>query len=192
MKVHYTGRKAEISDAQKRKLDRKFRKCQKILGGKHSPEAHVVVNRQRYRFDAEITLRALNHTFVVSGVHVDCFHALLTALDRLEKQIVRSKHKLIDGHRPERQRGQFSPVTQAALTELMRKAADENSGAAAGSPAHIVRSNRVAPKPMTVEEALLQIDELGSDHVTYRDAESGELRVLLRRRDGGLELIEAG
>ena len=45
---------------------------------------------------------------------------------------------------------------------------------------------------MTVEEALLQIDEQDSDQVTYRDAQSGELRVLLRRRDGSLELIEAG
>ena len=191
MKVHYTGRKAEISDAQKRKLANKFRKCQRILGGKHAPEAHVILNRQRHRFEAEITLRALSHTFVVSGSDADCFRALAAALDKLEKQIVRNKHKLIDGHRPERQRGEFSPVTEAALADLVRAGA-EHSGPSTAAPQRIVRSNRVVPKPMTVEEALLQIEELDSDQVTYRDAQSGELRVPLRRRDGSLELIEAG
>ena len=44
---------------------------------------------------------------------------------------------------------------------------------------------------MTVEEAMLQIEELGGEHLTYRDADSGNLRVLLRRRDGRLELSEA-
>ena len=191
MKVHYTGRKAEISDAQKRKIEVKFQKCQKILGRKHAPEAHVILNRQRHRFEAEITLRALSHTFVVSGSDGDCFRALAAAIEKLEKQIVRNKHKLIDGNRPERQRGEFSQVTEAALADLARDA-EANSSPAAESPRRIVRSNRIVPKPMTVEEALIQIDEQGRDQVTYRDAQSGELRVLLRRRDGSLELIEAG
>ena len=191
MKVHYTGRRAEISDAQKRKIEIKFQKCQKIIGRKHAPEAHVILNRQRHGFEAEITLRALSHTFVVSGSHADCFRALAAAIDKLEKQIVRNKHKLIDGNRPERQRGDLSEATEVALADLVR-VAEENSGPATTAPRRIVRSNRVVPKPMTVEEALLQIDEQDSDQVTYRDAQSGELRVLLRRRDGSLELIEAG
>jgi hypothetical protein len=44
---------------------------------------------------------------------------------------------------------------------------------------------------MTVEEAIIQLEEGASDQVTFRDAEGGGLRVLLRRRDGDLELVEA-
>ena len=59
-----------------------------------------------------------------------------------------------------------------------------------GGP-EVLRSNGVEPKPLTLEEAQLQLEQNDHDQVTYRDAESGRICVLLRRRDGNLELVEA-
>ena len=81
-------------------------------------------------------------------------------------------------------------MTEAALADL-GWVAEANASPTAVVPRRIIRSNRVVPKSMAVEEALLQVDEQSRDQVTYRDAQSGELRVLLRRRDDSLELIEA-
>jgi len=71
MKVHYTGRPAPFSESQDRKLEAKFHKCHKVLGLGRDLEAHVTMSRQRHKYDAEITLRALHHTLVVSGSSVD-------------------------------------------------------------------------------------------------------------------------
>ena len=56
----------------------------------------------------------------------------------------------------------------------------------------MITGNGIAPKPLTVEEALIQIEELDRDQLTYRDAENGAVRVLARRRDGNFELVEVG
>ncbi len=179
MKVHYTGRPTRFTETQERKLKVKLSKCHKILGEKHNLEAHVKFSRQRHLYDAEITLRALNHTFVVSSSNVDAFLAVQSATDKLERQAARNKHKLIDvrRHHNQRIRPQIVPA--------------ERPPAASDGSAQLIRNSGVAPKPMTVEEAMIQIEELDRDQLTYRDAESGELRVLLRRRDGKLELVEA-
>ena len=66
MQVHYTGRKANISELEKQKLQRKFDKVHRILGHKLGSEAHVVIKRQRHLYEAEVTLNALSHTLVVT------------------------------------------------------------------------------------------------------------------------------
>ena len=76
------------------------------------------------------------------------------------------------------------------MAEADREARN-HAKANSSAPVRVIRAEGITPKPMTVEGAMLKINETGRDQVTYRDAESGELRVLLRRRDGNFELIEA-
>jgi len=189
MKVHYTIRKADISDTDKEKVQKKFEKLHKVLTSKDGLEAHVILSRQRHFCEAEVTLQALNHTLVVTASNTEPLPALVAAIDKLNKQAIKNKHKLIDGRRPERQRGEPLPAVEAVVNEVER-AADASVPEDDAGP-RVVRSSRVAPKPLTVEEAIIQLEEEDADQVTYRDAETGELRVLLRRRDGGLELVEA-
>ena len=184
MKVSYTDRPTPFTEAQERKLDLKLNKCHKILGKKHNLEAHVKFSRQRHLFDAEITLHALNHTFVVSSSNADAFLAMQSAVDKLERQAARNKHKLIDVRRHPNQRVAPPAATADSSADAQEDGSDRGRE-------QVVRSNSVAPKPMTVEEAIIQIEELDRDHLTYRDAEGGGIRVLLRRRDGRLELVEA-
>ena len=191
MRVHYTGRKADISDKQKQKLQVKFDKIHRILSPKDSLEAHVILSRQRHLCEAEVTLRALSHTLVVTACNAEPLSALLAAVDKLGKQAVKNKHKLIDVRRHERQHGERSPAREATLPETVGEK-QKLPRYGENSRAQVIRSRRVAPKPLTVEEAVMQLDDLDRDQITFRDAESGEMRVLLRRRDGDLELVEAG
>ena len=190
MRVHYTGRNAYVSDLEKQKLQPKFDKVHKILGRRHGSEAHVVVKRQRHLYEAEVTLQALSHTLVVTAATADSFASLLACLDKLEKQAIKNKHRMIDGRRPERQRGEPSPGVVAAMQGASR-AIDNAAGPAHDNGPRVVHSGSVSPKPLTLEGAIMALDEEDRDQVTYRDAESGSLRVLLRRRDGNLELVEA-
>ena len=191
MRIHYTGRNAEVSDEQKQKVQRKFEKVHKILSPKRSLEAHVTLSRQRHLCEAEVTLHALNHTIVVTGTNQEPFLALLAAVDKLEKQAVKNKHKLIDVRRSDRHRGRRFSAEEGAAPD----AGSSKKASGVKSKNHVprvLRSNDIAPKPLSVEGAVLKLEELGRDHLTFRNAEDGRVNVLVRRRDGNLELIEAG
>jgi putative sigma-54 modulation protein len=190
MRVHYTGRNAYISDLQKQKLQKKFDKVHRILGRRHGSEAHVVIKRQRHLYEAEVTLNALSHTLVVTSAMADVFASLTACVDKLEKQAIKNKHRMIDVRRPERQRGEPTPGIEAAIQEASR-VIDRAAGPARSNGPRVVHSNSVAPKPLTLEGAIMALEDEDRDQVTYRDAENGGLRVLLRRRDGNLELVEA-
>jgi hypothetical protein len=70
------------------------------------------------------------------------------------------------------------------------QAIDNAAGPAPSNGPRVVHSSAVEPKPLTLEGAIMALEDKNRDQVTYRDAESGAWRVLLRRRDGNLELIE--
>lgn len=180
MKVHYTGRDIEITDREKKKLQGKFEKIHRILSAGRNLEAHVTLKRQRHRCEVEVTLRALQHTLVVSEVNAHPFTALSAAVDKLEQQAVRNKHKLIEVRRNRMRAARTMP-------EQDREKAPAPSG---DSAPRIIRSNTIHPKPLTVEGACIQLEESENDQITFRDADNGAIRVLLRRRDGALELVE--
>ena len=189
MKVVYTGRNADLSDRERLKIHRKLDKIQRILTRRGGLEAHVTLSRQRHLAEAEVTLRALRHTLVVSASGVSAFSAMHSALEKLEKQAVRNKHKIIDTHRPGRQRDQPSLVVEDSMQRAMPPA---QSVPDQSRKPRIVRSPGVEAKPMTAEEALLELDASQREYVSYRDADTGLVNVLVRRRDGTAELVEGG
>ena len=188
MQVTYTGRNCDLNERDKAKLLPRFEKIHRILSPPSRPlEAHVVLSRQRHLCEAEVTLRALNHTMVVTGTHAHPLQALKTALEKLEKQAKRDKTRIIERYRPLRQRDEPPKPVEVVLSETEPPEPVEDGQAPA-----IVRRTNLYPKPITLEEAQLQLEESGRDQVAYRDADSGMLCVLFRRRDGALELVEAG
>lgn len=189
MKVHYTARNVELAEKDKLKAQRRFEKVHRILSADRNLEAHVVLTRERHHCEAEVTLRALHHTLVVTGTNALPAGALTAAVEKLEKQAVKNKHKLIDSRKQGTRRARRVPIAVEEPTAAAPAAEAPNGGAA---PPRIARSSEVYPKPLTAEGAAMQLEEMDSDHITYRDAESGALCVLLRRRDGSLALVEAG
>ena len=182
MQVTYTLRNTDLSERDKGKLQRKFKKIHTILNPNRDLEAHVVLSRQRHLCEAEVTLQALHHTLVVTGSNPEPLTALLSAVDKLAKQALKNKHKLIEARRSDRKRQRTAPLSETAAA-----AADESSPRRA-----IVRGNGAVAKPLTLEEAEMQIEERDCEQVTFRDAESNRLQVLFRRRDGRLELVDIG
>ncbi|MBI3697452.1 MAG: ribosome-associated translation inhibitor RaiA [Acidobacteria bacterium] len=181
MNIHYTGRQVEFSETQKKKLEAKFQKIQKIVGRRHEPEAHVIASLERRRHVAEVTLNFQHHTMVVQCAGSDLLAAVQEAVDKLEKQIVRNKDR-----RREKKR-------RARPEREVLSAPGANGGPAGGARGlpPILRTGTPAAKPLTVEEAVLEMEQDGRDCVVYQDAVRRRLSVLFRRRDGQLELIEA-
>jgi putative sigma-54 modulation protein len=180
MKITYTGRNGEFPQEQQKKLDAKIAKIAKLLddrGGEK--EAHVILTSERHLHNAEITVNYYDHAMVGASSEADEFTAVCSAIDKLEKQILKHRAKW----RAKRTNGVDKLALPAGLVE-------EEAELLAG-PVRVFRIP-AAPdgKPMTVEEALIEIDQ-DRDYLVYRDAESDRVAVLLRRRDGNFDLIEA-
>ncbi len=182
MKVTYTGKLEKVTPAQQKKLGTRFEKLSKLIDSrKEEKEARVIVTSERHLNRAEITVQCFDRALVGVGSDSDLFTAVYDAIERLEKQLLKLRTKRRDTHRVVRE-GREGEVTTGEET------AAEPEESPAGS---VIRVNtRQAKKPMTLDEAVLEMDE-GRDYLVYRDAESDRLSILVRRRDGKFDLLEA-
>jgi putative sigma-54 modulation protein len=180
MKLTYTGRQEQFPPVQQKKLDAKFAKLAKLMdlkGGER--EAHVILTAERHLRRAEITVNVMEHPMVGVASETDQFTAVLEAAEHLEKQVLKLRNKKRDTKREARQEwkeqeapAEAFPVPEPAVSKKIFKVDDHASH-----------------KPMTVEEALIELDR-SRDYFVFRDAKTDRLSVLLRRRDGHFDLVE--
>jgi putative sigma-54 modulation protein len=180
MKVTYTGRQVELAPAQLKKLEARFAKIGKLLDGrKEERDAHIVLSLERKTHKAEATIHYYNHQLVGLGASADLFTAISQATEKLEKQSVKARTKWRDAKR--------MPHKSAPEVETEKPSPAE----AEADPGRQIHKVKPTPKrkPMTVEEAVLEMDK-SKDYVVYRDAQTDKVSVLLRRRDGHFDLVE--
>ena len=186
MKITYTGRQVELKPAQQTKLEQQFAKIGKLLDGKRESEVHVVLSLERHLNHAEATINVFGHQHAGLGSSPDLFTAIHGAAEKLVKQVLKDRDKWRDTRRTPRKEA----VNGAAAAEEA-PAAEEQSLPAEPPPAYMVHhvNHHERRKPMTLDEALIDID--GLDYLVYRDAKSDRVNVLIRRRDGNFDLVEA-
>lgn len=131
----------------------------------------------------EILVHLTHHLVKGTASAVEHVMALDLALDKVEHQMRRLHERRVG--RSKQARGRERGESTDGLGAL----ADLDTGAGAGGPA-IVKSKQFSVKPMTPEEAALQMELLGHDFFLFRNTESENAAVLYRRRDGALGLIE--
>ena len=179
MKITYTGRQVELAPAQLKKLEARFAKVGKLLDGRKECEAHVILSLERHLHNAEATINYHHHQLVGIGSNSDLFTAVHSAIDKLEKQAVKTRTKWRDTKRTPHKTGEDAESASASEPE------------AEGEPERQVYrvNHHQKRKPMTLDEALLAMDK-NRDYLVYRDAESDRISVLVRRRDGNFDLVE--
>lgn len=129
------------------------------------------------RFKVEITSHTAGHTVRVASRAPDAISAVDLAADKFERQLRRLKERLI-----QRSRNRDHKLLNGGSSMSDEEQED--------GPETIVRTKRFAMRPMTPEEAGLQMEMLGHDFFFFLDAESGKYCVLYHRDDGNLGLIE--
>jgi putative sigma-54 modulation protein len=185
MKLTYTGKQERLTPAQERKVQARLNRLSKILDRRGEKEGHVVLTTQRHLQKAEVTFRFYDHPLVAAGASSQQFDALLEALDKVEQQAVRLRSKWRDTKRAPESSPRVAGTPGAAAAPAARPAK-----AKPAKTAKPVRS-KVSPsgKPMTAEEAMMAFDEK-TDYLVFKDADSNRTSVLVRRRDGRVDLIE--
>lgn len=182
MKITYTGRQVELAPAQQKKLETRFSKIGKLLDGRREVEAHVILSLERHLHHAEATVNYYGHQLAGLGSNSDLFTAISGAAEKLEKQAVKAREKWRDTKR--------TPRKADVSTEPAAASAEAEAEAEAEPERRVYRVNHHQKrKPMTLDEALLEMDK-NRDYLVYRDAETDRISVLLRRRDGHFDLVE--
>jgi len=195
MKITYTGRHEVFPPKQKAKLEAKLQKLSKMLERKGEKEAHVILSQERFLHKIEITVNAWDHALVGVASDRDLITAANTALDKLEKQLRKVRDKwLAKRHKDNGATATNGLAAQPAAAAMSKngKARQQVTHAAGkrGNKKVFRVNNRDGNKPMTLEEAMLEM-EASQDYMVYRDSQTDRVAVLMRRSDGHFDLIES-
>lgn len=176
MRIEYTGRQLEVTPQLRDLTERKLRKLSKVL---HDvTHVHVVMAADKHRQIAEVGVQSKNLSLTATEESGDIAVSLATVLDKLTRQAQRHMGKL-------RQRKRRGPARSVALwSGVMAQGRPDDGGP------RVIRSRRFVIKPMTVDEAVLEVGASEDGLLVFRDARTERVSVLFRRKDGNLGLIE--
>jgi len=197
MIVEYFGKQYDITPAVRGEVESGLTKLTKILG--ENIKSKVILSVEKHRNIAEITVKRRRGQLVGLAEAADMIAAVNQALERIETQVLRYNGRRRNTHRKPKDKGWKTPVE--AESEL-QVAVGANSATAVPvvvhkfpsiartTEAHLVRSSdSIAMRPMTVEEAVKECEFRDRDVFVFRDPK-GKVKVLHRRKDGKIELIE--
>jgi ribosome-associated translation inhibitor RaiA len=202
MKITFTGKQDKLNPSEERKLAMAFAKLSKLLERRGEKGAQVILSAERHLKLAEVRVNFYDNALVGIGSGSSQFMAMMDAVEKVEKQALKTRGKWRDTKRstPSRvtkpgaglEQAEFlpeSPVGGKAARKAARQAAKQ--AAKTPKPDRVVKAGgRGHGKPMTAEEAMMAFDD-GQDYIVYRDTDSDKLSVLIRRRDGRVDLVEA-
>jgi putative sigma-54 modulation protein len=181
--VQVHGRNMQVSDQTRKFAEERVEHAARIFddGGNVDVEFTDRQNPRQAdaRFRVEITSNAAGNIVRIEAEAADERAALDAAADRYERQLRRLKERLIQRNR----RG--SGAGNKGLNQP-----PEQSDVEPDRGERIVRTKRFEMKPMTAEEAALQMEMLGHEFFFFLNGESGEHCVVYHRRDGNVGLIE--
>jgi len=181
MQVNITFRNMFATDALRNHVTEKLTKVVDKYLDKVT-EAHVTLSVERYLNHADINLHA-GH-FHVRGKErsEDMYASIDIAIDKIERQLKKHKDRL-KSHRPAHVHAN-GPMR--VRYEVFSSKDDY------GLPPEIIRSNEFLAKPMSVEEALMQMDLLNNDFLVFTKPQGNGVNVVYRRKDGNFGLIQPG
>ncbi len=176
MKIEYTGRNFTISPAIKKHINDHFKKLDTLLNG--ASQAHVILTVGRHhRHVAEIVVNWHERSLTSKADTTDMYASALQAIDKINKQAIKLKGKIID-------RSHHAKPAKAVAPSPLPPVEPEKD-----TP-RIIRSRRYSIKPMTPEEAVLSVQESADQFLVFRDSETDRIGVIYKRKDGNYGLIE--
>jgi putative sigma-54 modulation protein len=176
MRLQVKGRNVEVSESIRSYAERKLSKLEKKLAAPTQVELELAVERNASisaNHVAEATIWTKGPTLRAREASGDMKASIDQLVEKLERQVIRYRDKR--RRRAGREDG-GQPMDATPATP------DESR--------QIVKVKQFAVKPMTPEEAVLQLELIGHDFFVFQNAETEELNVVYRRRDGNYGHIE--
>ena len=175
MKIILSGKNLDITDSLRNQTNKKVSKLSRYFN--EDVEAQVTMSVEGYRHIIEVTIPFDGVVIRAEESTDDMYTSIDKVLDKLERQI--RKHRTRLGRRIKS--GAFKIDTPIFSPDIPFEESEEPK---------VVRTKRFAVKPMSIEEATLQMELLGHSFFVFTNANSDEVNVLYKRKDGNYGLIE--
>ena len=173
MKFQYKSKNMQNSDKIRLYTEKKIGKLDKLI--EMDLDATVSFISQKNRQRVEITLPINSYILRAEEEGQDFFTAIDLVADKLEKQILKYKARYSKKGR--------TAITKLPTLEGMAPAQDSDEGV-------MVRVKKFSQAPMTMDEAIMQMEMVGHSFFVFNNAEADGINVVYRRNDGHYGLLE--
>ena len=174
MKITLRGKNIEITEAIEEKVSEKLSKLDKYFIVSENVEAKVLVRTYPYGQKIEVTIPTEYVLLRAEVVDQDLYNAIDLVIDKLEGQIRKYKTRL-----NRKSKDNKLAFNLASIEPLEDEEEDV-----------LVKTKTLTPKPMDMEEAIMQMELIGHSFFVYRDTETDAISIVYRRNDGDYGLIE--
>jgi putative sigma-54 modulation protein len=187
MQIEITGRHVDITDPIRTHIEKKLQKIRSYFD--HIIDVRVVLSVEKYHQFAEITISANN------GVHFhsheatnDMYASIDNAMEKLERQLRRRDAKV---RTTKRRKGPETPaVEESAETDEGEQGPGQPEEAYEQYGQHrVFVSDKFPPKPMSIEEAVMQLGVSGEEFLAFVNARTDDVNVVFKREEGGYGLL---
>lgn len=177
MKIIISGKKLELTDGIKTAIEDKLGKLERYLNPE--TEVKVTVSAKKATQKIEVTIIPISGPIIrAEDSEENLYAAIDVVYDKLKKQIRRYKNKLQDKHQSKDESIRFQ------MDEGIEEYDDESLDIV------IERRKKFDMKPMSPEEAILQMELIEHGFYMFRNIDSDEISIVYKREDGGYGLIE--
>ena len=173
MKISVRGKNIEITEAIESKISDKLSKLDKYFIVSDNVEAKVLCRVYPYGQKLEVTIPTEYVLLRAEVVDSDLYTAMDLVVDKLEGQIRKYKTRLSRKSKDNKLAFNLSSIEDVEIDDDV-----------------LVKVKSITPKPMDMEEAIMQMELIGHSFFVYRDVETNEISVVYKRHNGGYGLIE--
>ena len=177
MEIIIRGSKLEITDAMEEYAKEKLSKLDKYLDESEETQATVLAKVHGHEQKIEVTIPLKGLILRAEEVQEDFYAAIDVAIDKLERQIRKNKTRIQSSKKKESRDFAYNYID-----EIKEDEEEEET---------VVKRKKIDLKPMSEEEAILQMELLGHSFYLYKDADTDKATVVYKRKDGNYGVIES-
>jgi putative sigma-54 modulation protein len=178
MNIHITGRQMEVTTPIKSYAETRLKKLSRFLNG--ITDIQLVLSIEKYRQIAEINVHSRGNTYLTAVEESnDLYVSINEAIDKIQAQAKKQQEKRIGKKR----RGKRKESSGTFNVLAREESAEEQTP-------RVLESSRFVIKPLSVEEAVVQIEDEGAEFLVFCNAESDRVNVIYKRPDGNYGLID--
>jgi putative sigma-54 modulation protein len=177
MELKIRGDKIKITNSMKEYIEEKLGKLNKYLEKNQDITAHVIVKVKGHEQTVEITIPLKSFILRSEETQEDFYAAVDRTIDKLERQVRKNKTRLMSKHEKASYDFNFDNI-------VVDKKADKEQH-------KVVKRKSIEIKPMSEEEAFLQMELIGHEFFMYKDSETMEIAVVYKRKDGNYGVLKS-
>jgi putative sigma-54 modulation protein len=180
MSIDITGRHIEITEPIRKFATDRLDRLRGVIDA--IQEVHFILTVEKHqRHIAELNIKTRRDFYHAEEVSTDMYTSIAAAVDKVEKQILKDKERLVARKRHNNNhKGEV--ITTNSVVEV-----EEILGQRLP---RIIRQNEVAAKPMSVDDAAVEVGDSDRDFLVFRNSDTERLNVVFKRRDGNIGWIE--